>query len=52
MGEYLKNLPSRNGFQQLVTKGPDVDDMIKYKLKWRKKVYEAQDAPPNEETEE
>ena len=52
MGEYLKNLPSRNGFQQLVTKGPDVDDMIKYKLKWRKKVYEAQDAPPNEANEE
>ena len=52
MGEYLKNLPSRNGFQQLVTKGPDVDDMIKYKLKWRKKVYDAQDDPKSEKIDD
>ena len=43
MGEYLKNLPSRNGFQKTVTKGQNVDELVKFKLKWKKNVY---DKPP------
>ena len=46
MVEYLKKLPSRNGLQKTVTRGPNVDEMVKYKLKWRKKVY---DAPEKDE---
>ena len=49
MGEYLKALPSRNGFERTITRGPDVDDLIKYKLKWRKKVYDVEENDENNE---
>lgn len=40
MGEYLKNLPSRNGIQKMVTRRPELEDMVKYKCLWRQQVHD------------
>ena len=39
MSQYLQELPSRNGLQTLVTRRPELEDMVKYKCKWRQKVH-------------